>query len=1521
MTRTTVFERLALTLLVALASACSTTAAEPAASPNVDLFRQDNLIAWCIVPFDAKKRTPAQRAEMLQRLGFSKFAYDWRAEHLPTFDDELRELKARNVEFSALWFPRAMNADAQLLLGSLEKHGIKTQFWVTGGGGPANTPEEQRKQVEAEAARIRPIAEAAAKIGCTVGLYNHGGWFGEPENQLAIIEELKLPNVGIVYNQHHGHDHLERFPQLLKKMMPHLMVLNLNGMEPAGDKKGQKIIPLGQGSLDLDLLKVIVASGYRGPIGILGHTQDDAEERLQDNLDGLHWLVPQLTGKAPGPKPTPRTYKAKPATGATTSTGPAASAPGYLAAGRDEYRKPPITVNCRATLKGKSGYNILLASDSKKSGAHWELFTMPATGALTVYLPGSQPDHVRSQVDIADGKPHDLTMVYEPQRVRLIVDGKLAAEQAIKSKGNSAAPGELAFTRLVEGGLGCNGTLEFVHLRRGAHEASTSATAPQPSADTIGLWIFDKPEQEQVADLSPAKNPAKRTTTAAPAAQSSKAPVPPPGVQLSGDKLKVTLIDRSPNDVYMAIKADSAGRLFVGGREAVYVFEPTASGYGPRQELLRFPQDSIIIGLELRGDDLYVLASSALYRVPSGRTQRKDLKPERILWGLPLDLHVSFHCLAWGPQGDLFLDHGDPLLGYGDWTRPDHWGHWTLYAGKGAQSTPYTGQGSVLRVSPLGENPRVVATGLRGPVGLTFDKHWNLFSNDNDHESRADQYAPARLLHVTPHIDFAWPRGWMASKSVDRNDLIEPLGPDLGRGVPCDMVYYDEPLLGELRGQLLMCRWDRSSVTAYAVEPRGASFTSQETTILSGANNARPVGIAVDGNGRLFVTSLYMAGNMAAPYCYSDLVMVTRADEPGSKPVESFDLTKLSDEKLWAELSHAAWLRRSWAHQEILRRGGSMLDKVADKLAAAPENDPRLPHLIWLATAHASAGDAAAIAQRANHTIAAIRLQVIRALTEFAPSPARDAVFTAGVRDASPEVQLAALAGWFKSTGELPLIDVIRLAGSDDTYLRQTASLLLARRATIEQLGAMANSNDEPTRLAGVLAAGRRLTVPEVDDRPPTEVALSYPKQGSFFKTQLRFWGETQDIDLSQLGRVGSYTTAQRWAATPPKPSALAMRDLLLGSLKDSSDRVRMQAGYWLWLLKDSECDGLVSAMRYGRILARLEKAPQTKVDRAWLASGLDPQSRVAQSIESEPIDLTAQLHKETSPGWQAIQATEQRFQLSDAASGNKACYLYFKVSSGSRQMAMLDLDADCATKVWLSGVEAGEQTARRDATGPNSVMLDLQPGGNDVLVRVNGLNSTRSIGLKFRAESPLQTSLPEKLDSALLAERLRDAFAGGTAQPVPEAFLSLDWPQEAKQGDSSQGRRLFGALGCVKCHAITADQKGAGAPSLSEARRRFTVPHLVESILAPSKQIAEPFRASSIITSDGKVLTGLITAETADQVELLTIDAARRKISKVDIEERKLSPLSPMPPGLVKTPQELRDLLSYLTSERPLPP
>ncbi|HNQ90424.1 MAG TPA: TIM barrel protein [Verrucomicrobiota bacterium] len=293
----------------------------PAAPRIPGLFARSNLVAWCIVPFDAKRRGPEERAAMLERIGLRQLAYDYRAEHIPSFDAEVEALRRHGIRLFAWWFPGELNDEARIILALLERQQERgVQLWVTGGGDPPNTPEEHQARIASEAARLRPIAEAGARIGSVVGLYNHGGWFGEPNHQIAIIKHLRasaITNVGIVYNLHHGHDHLLQFPALLDRMKPYLVALNLNGMTLEGDRRGQKILPLGQGDLDLGLLRVVRNSGWSGPVGILNHTDADAEARLLDNLEGLDWLVGQLEGKPAGPKPTPRTWKPPAAPNAT----------------------------------------------------------------------------------------------------------------------------------------------------------------------------------------------------------------------------------------------------------------------------------------------------------------------------------------------------------------------------------------------------------------------------------------------------------------------------------------------------------------------------------------------------------------------------------------------------------------------------------------------------------------------------------------------------------------------------------------------------------------------------------------------------------------------------------------------------------------------------------------------------------------------------------------------------------------------------------------------------------------------------------------------------------------------------------------------------------------------------------------------------------------------------------------------------------------------------------------------------
>ncbi len=462
-----------------------------------DIFDKPNLAAWCIVPFDKAKRGPEERAAMLDQLGIHKFAYDYRKEHIPTFDAELDALKKHHIELLAWWFPTTLNDEGKMALELFKRHGVKPQLWVNGGGAWPKGEADYQRRIVAEAARIRPIAEAAAAQGLKVGLYNHGSWYGEPETQLAIIKELHMPNVGMVYNLHHGHDHVHRFEHLLAQMLPHLLCLNINGMMEDGERRGMNSIPVGQGEWDLELLKIIKRSGYEGPIGMVNDTQEDAKDRLQDNLDGLQWLVKQLDGSPPGPKSVPRTWTRPPeqadkkAPGLEPGVFGKALRGGMVVDGKAEYRSRPFTIECRARLENKKAFNILVACDPKASGDHWELYTHAGSGQLALYQPGLGGDF-KSRRDICDGAWHYLAAVVDKKQVRLYVDGGQVLDAPITQKPAKAVPGGLAFGRLVEGGLGCAGLIDDVRFSSGAREIKGVPSAPAQADDqTQGLWSFD----------------------------------------------------------------------------------------------------------------------------------------------------------------------------------------------------------------------------------------------------------------------------------------------------------------------------------------------------------------------------------------------------------------------------------------------------------------------------------------------------------------------------------------------------------------------------------------------------------------------------------------------------------------------------------------------------------------------------------------------------------------------------------------------------------------------------------------------------------------------------------------------------------------------------------------------------------------------------------------------------------------------------------------------------------------------
>lgn len=132
--------------------------------------------------------------------------------------------------------------------------------------------------------------------------------------------------------------------------------------------------------------------------------------------------------------------------------------------------------------------------------------------------------------------------------------------------------------------------------------------------------------------------------------------------------------------------------------------------------------------------------------------------------------------------------------------------------------------------------------------------------------------------------------------------------------------------------------------------------------------------------------------------------------------------------------------------------------------------------------------------------------------------------------------------------------------------------------------------------------------------------------------------------------------------------------------------------------------------------------------------------------------------------------------------------------------------------------------------------------------------------------------------------------------------------------GDRNRGIALF-TKHCAACHQVAGQGKKVG-PNLDGIGTRG-LNRMAEDVLAPSRNVDINFRATTIVTTDGKVQTGLLLETTGARAVLVNGEGQQVSIPNRDIEEKTTSRLSPMPSNVAEklSRDEFRDLMSYLLS------
>ncbi len=134
-----------------------------------------------------------------------------------------------------------------------------------------------------------------------------------------------------------------------------------------------------------------------------------------------------------------------------------------------------------------------------------------------------------------------------------------------------------------------------------------------------------------------------------------------------------------------------------------------------------------------------------------------------------------------------------------------------------------------------------------------------------------------------------------------------------------------------------------------------------------------------------------------------------------------------------------------------------------------------------------------------------------------------------------------------------------------------------------------------------------------------------------------------------------------------------------------------------------------------------------------------------------------------------------------------------------------------------------------------------------------------------------------------------------------------------------SRGRKVFADAGCAQCHRVR-NEGGVAGPDLTGVGRRLDRRALLESIIEPSRVVADVYRNVSITIKSGAIIDGRIVSEDKDSISVAInpVDPdQRRRILKNEVVSQKMSDISPMPEGLLNTleREEIFDLLAWLES------
>ncbi len=795
---------------------------------------------------------------------------------------------------------------------------------------------------------------------------------------------------------------------------------------------------------------------------------------------------------------------------------------------------------------------------------------------------------------------------------------------------------------------------------------------------------------------------------------------------------------------------------------------------------------------------------------------------------------------------------------------PDGW----LYGAQGSTVTADVGgigfQQGIWRYHPGTRQFELFSEGGGNTWGLDFDRHGNAIAGTNYgdcvclHQVQGGYYVKGFSKHGPLHNPYTY--GYF--------EHARHQGPSGGH-VTCGGIVYQGGAYPEtFTGAYVAANLLSNAVYWSALEPDRSTFKTRYLGTLLSTDDIwfRPIDCLSGPDGSVFVADWYdQRANHVIPEDTWDRSngRIWKVVYRGTRPAEKLDLSRRSSDELVELLSHSnAWYVREARRILSERRDALVWPRLQSMIDQS--GDERLAlEALWALYVSGGWNDTRALALL-DHASADVRAWTVRLLGDerrALPSPIHARLLALASIEPSPTVrsQLACTCKRLPAADALPIVERLLRRGEDADDLHIPLLLWWA----IED---KAISDRQP--VLDLLASGETWRLPIVRDTLVERLARRYLAEkspaGYAACARLLAMAPSREDVHRLIAAMDQDASGQRLEKVP------AALEKPLGELwrQESSDptltRFALRMG---------------SGEAYRRALARLADRNEPQPVRLALIAA------VGQAADPDALERLLPLLDELQGDAIRLAALTALAHFADDSIAREVLARFGTLTPALRARA---IDLLCSRRTWSL------ELVRAAAKG----QLEAQEVSVDQIRQ-----------MLAHHDAALEGAIETKWG------RIRPATPGEKQAYVPVLGRVLN----EGPGDLDNGHKLF-VKHCATCHTLYGEGNKVG-PDLTSADRKNRDALLI-NILDPSGTIRPEFIAQTAVLVDGRVLTGLVTESSPQQLTLVDAKNQKTTLAREEIEQMHPAPQSLMPERLLEplAPQEVRDLFRYLQSDAPPP-